>query len=278
MARRGSTRRARIGMAHGAVLTAAGVLLAAAGLTLGGTPAGAVEYGNPAFLGRLSAQAPTGFPVSPAWIDLGHGPVNVTVGVSVANLTDGAQSVPVQFSVHRIMSFQGQNISDGQPGQPGLNFPAGTAQQTVQVLYGSRQNKTFAVPAGQKGRTTLSFSATISTCGYYQIDFSTPKPPYVYLASGFTRALGCEPSSTTTTSTTVMPTTVTTIVPTTVTTARPAPPTTSARVLALTSTAPVAQLPLTGSSPILFVLAGLLVAAGLSLLLLANSRRQDASI
>ena len=166
-------------------------LVTGATLGLGTVAAGAYEHGNPNYLGILSAQAPTGYPVSPASLDLSSGPVTINVSVAVTNLTATDQTVPMNFSVHHILSYQGVDISDGQPGQPGITFPKGSHPQTVQVIYGPKQSGTFTVPAS--GQATVQFSATIGICGYFQIDFNHGDGTghNVHLASGFTRALGC---------------------------------------------------------------------------------------
>ncbi len=170
----------------------AGTLVTLSALTLTTTSvANATEFGNHNYLGILSATPPTGFPVSPNALDLSGGPVTITVSVAVTNLTSSTQVVPMDFSVHHILTYQGQNVSDGQPGQPGLTFPPGSAALTTQVLYGTKQTGTFSIPTSGG---TISFSATFSDCGYYQIDFNhwnATLKKTVLLASGFTRALGC---------------------------------------------------------------------------------------
>jgi hypothetical protein len=170
----------------------AGVAVTLTALTLSTSVAGATEFGNHNYLGILSAQPPTGFPVSPNSFDLSSGPVSFTVSVAVTNLTATTQVVPMDFSIHHILTYQGQDVSDGQPGQPGLTFPTGSAALTTQALYGLKQTGTFTVPASGQG--TISFAATISNCGYYQIDinhWNATLQKTVLLASGFTRALGC---------------------------------------------------------------------------------------
>lgn len=162
-------------------------------LTVTTTVAAATEFGNHNYLGILSAKTPTGFPVSPSALDLSTGPASITVSVSVTNLTTATQVVPMDFSVHHVLTYQGQNVSDGQPGRPGLTFPTGAASLTTQTLYGTKQTGTFTIPAS--ATATISFTATISDCGYYQIDFNhwnAPLKKTVLLASGFTRALGCQ--------------------------------------------------------------------------------------
>jgi hypothetical protein len=172
-----------------AAVGALATLTAASALLLGtASSASAVEWGNPNWQGILAGSAPTGFPVSPAAFDLSSGPANFTVGVSVKNLTSSDQTVSLRLAVHHILTYQGQDISDGQPGQAGITFPKGAAKQTTQTMS-FKEFETFTVPAGATS-FVLNFPATITTCGYYQVDVQTPtgRPS---LAVGFTRALGC---------------------------------------------------------------------------------------
>jgi hypothetical protein len=247
-------------------------LIAGGALALSASAAGAVEYANPAFLSVLQASPPTGFPVSPAALDLSNGPVRIHASVAVTNLTHRRQSTPIQFSVHRILTYQGQDVRDGQPGQPGLTFPVGAAAQTTQVLYLPRAVATLTVRAGTSAHARITFPAVISDCGYYQLDFSTPTAPYSYLASGFTRALGCTSSSvsTTTTPTTLVTTTTTANLPVTVTTLSQA---TTTSVEGVTLNAP-GTLPVTGASPLLPLLSLLCFATGSALLFTAVIHRR----
>src|SRR5579864_4949804 len=59
---------------RGAALIGLGAVMTVAALVVGTVAVGAVEYGNPDYLGILKAQPPTGFPVSPAALDLSKGP------------------------------------------------------------------------------------------------------------------------------------------------------------------------------------------------------------
>ena len=207
-------------------------------LSLGVGTAAANEYGNPDFLGIVKASPPQGFPVSPAFIDLTSGPAHLTFSAQAANLTSSDQSTPIMLSLHRILTFKGQDVSDGQPGQPGISFPAGNVNLVTEALYGPRQTTDLNVPASGQG--TVTYPVVISDCGYYEIDFSTPTTPYTYLAVGFTRALGCTSVTTTTPSST---TTTAAVLPSTTST-------TGSQVLGTvvtTTTAPVAVLPVTGS-------------------------------
>lgn len=167
-------------------------LVAGSALGLHSTAAGATEFGTKNYNGIVSAQPPTGYPVSPAALDISSGPKPVTVTVVVTNLTGVDQTVPMDFSLHHVLTYQGVDVSDGQPGQPGLTFPIGSAKQTTQENYLAKQFGSFFVPAS--GQATISFSSTFSRCGYFQIDFNHTDAVLGkhLLASGFTRVLGCD--------------------------------------------------------------------------------------
>lgn len=208
-------------------------------LSLGVGTASANEYGNPDYLGIVKASPPGGFPVSPAFLDLSAGPAAVTFSVQAANLTSSDQSTPIMLSLHKILTFRGQDVSDGQPGQPGISFPPGNVNEVTEALYGARLTAPLVVPANGEG--TVSFTEDIAACGYYEIDFSSPHTPYTYLAVGFTRTLGCNSVTTTT----AMPTTTTT--PMQVLPATTSPPVVQVLGTQVLPVAPAAQLPVTGA-------------------------------
>jgi hypothetical protein len=242
-------------------------------LAFGAGPASANEYGNPDFLGIVKASPPQGFPVSPAFIDLTSGPAALTFSVQATNLTSSDQSTPIEFSLHHILTFQGQDVSDGQPGQPGISFPAGNVNLVTEELSGSRQTALLKVPANGQG--TVSYPVVMSSCGYFEIDFSTPHTPYTYLAVGFTRALGCTSSVTTTTLRSTTTTTASVLASTT--TSAPATTSTTAgsQVLAteVSTTSAGRLLPVTGSdSRVLVGMAGLLLLVGGACMVAANRR------
>ena len=110
-----------------------GLSALAGALTLGVallTSQGALAGGNPDFEGILSAAQPTGFMSSPDAYDISGGPVTVDFNVVVTNKTNTLQTVALNFSAHHILTYNGVDVSDGQPGQPGITFsgPAGTTQ------------------------------------------------------------------------------------------------------------------------------------------------------
>ena len=159
------------------------------------TSQGALAGGNPDFEGILSAAQPTGFMSSPDAYDISGGPVVVDFDVVVTNKTNTLQTVALNFSAHHILTYNGVDVSDGQPGQPGITFtgPAGTTQALMPGTQSFTQ--TWEADATQ----TLSLTYTFDTCGYYQLDVWAPfngggdsERDRATLASGFIRVLGCE--------------------------------------------------------------------------------------
>jgi hypothetical protein len=192
------------------------------------TSQGVVARGNPDFEGIISAAAPTGFMSSPAAYDVSGGPVTVDFNVAATNLTKSTKSIGLNFSAHHILTYNGVDVSDGQPGQPGITFngPAGTTQA---LMPGSQA---FTVTWGPSATVAISRTYAFDACGYYQIDMWAPFQQgggrnRATLASGFIRVLGCEgrptPTPTLTPTPTVTPTPTPTPTPTTTPTATPTP-------------------------------------------------------
>ena len=181
------------------LLRGAGGLAAAIGaasIAFGAFATSAAAGGNPNFEGILSAAAPTGFMSSPLAYDVSSGPVTVDFDVVATNLTALTQSVGLNFSADHILTYNGVDVSDGQPGQPGITFtgPAGTTQA---VMPGT-QSFTTTWSADQVVDLDLQYS--FDTCGYYQLDIWAPtsggsdgsgQRDRATLASGFIRVLGC---------------------------------------------------------------------------------------
>src|SRR5580692_11503558 len=105
---------------RGLTLKRAGGLAGLAGtLTLVGalvTSQAADAAGNPNFEGIVSAAPPTGFVSSPATYNLSNGSVTVDFNVVARNLTQSTQKVGLHFSADHILTYNGENVADGQPG------------------------------------------------------------------------------------------------------------------------------------------------------------------
>ena len=126
--------------------------------------------GNPSFEGLLSAPSPSGFMSSPASYDISGGPVTVDFDVVATNITNSAHTIALNFSAHHILTYNGVDVSDGQPGQPGITFSGPTG--TTQVLIAGTQQ--FSDTWSPKGTQTLSLTYTFDACGYYQLDVWAP--------------------------------------------------------------------------------------------------------
>ena len=130
----------------------------------------ALAGGNPHFEGILSAAHPTGFMSSPDAYDISGGPVTVNFDVDVTNQRPPPADGRLNFSAHHILTYNGVDVSDGQPGQPGITFsgPAGTTQALMPGTQSFTQ--TWAPDATE----TLSLTYTFDACGYYQLDVWAP--------------------------------------------------------------------------------------------------------
>ena len=185
-------------MTHGRAFTlrrAGGIAGLAGTLTLVGalvTSQAADAAGNPNFERILSAAPPTGFVSSPSAYTLSNGSVTVEFDVAVKNLTEASQTVALNFSADHILTDNGANVADGQPGQAGITFSGPTG--TTQALVAGTQS--FSETWGSNATSTIPLAYTFDACGYYQLDLWAPYKgnegrTHATLASGFVRVLGC---------------------------------------------------------------------------------------
>src|SRR5580704_2302361 len=165
----------------------AGVIAAGAAVVASGVTA--VAGGNPNYLGILAGANPTGYQVSPNAYDISSGPVTVTLDQSVTNITSQTQTVPLSLRVRHILTLNGVDISDGQPGQTGITWTPRLWRSSTQAAVGQTPTISVTVPPKGSAATQLSFSWTFDSCGYFQLDI-TGMPP-ASLGSGFVRVLGC---------------------------------------------------------------------------------------
>lgn len=128
--------------------------------------------GNGNYLGILSSTAPTGYTPSPAWYSLSQGQSLLTFQFNVTNLTGVQQSMNLQLNLDHITFYQGQDVSNG---QPGVINGAVVDGQFSELLATEIQdpNPTFtALSIGPNATQTLHFSRSLPAgqCGYYQVD------------------------------------------------------------------------------------------------------------
>jgi hypothetical protein len=254
---------------------AGGVCVIAGTLTVGVAlfaSQAAMAGGNPHFEGIISAAPPTGFMSSPNAYDISGGPVTVNFDDVATNLTNEPQTIALNFSAHHILTYNGVDVSDGQPGQPGITFTGPTG--TTQALMPGTQS--FSETWAQNGTNTISLTYVFNACGYYQLDvwapFGTGEDNRATLASGFIRVLGCQTGPT--------PTPTPTATPSATATASPSPsggvggatatPTPSSGVQGITST------PSTGAGSGWLTIGALLVIAGAGIFVVGvRGRRVD---
>jgi hypothetical protein len=151
---------------------------------------------NSNYLGLLSAGKPASppFVFSPNFLTMSGGGATIVFQISVNNLTNSPQTLTLNFNVHHVLTYYGIDVSDGQPGQPGITFVKGDAPNTTQVLAGTPQTVTVTFPPSGSGPTTLVFSQTVNICGYFQVDVGQHQglnQVAANLSSGWTRVLGC---------------------------------------------------------------------------------------
>jgi hypothetical protein len=130
---------------------------------------------------------------------LSNGTATVNFDVVVKNLTQSSQTVALHFSADHILTDNGVNVADGQPGQAGITFSGPTG--TTQALVAGTQSFNWSWDANETESIELSY--TFNACGYYQLDLWAPFKgnegrSHATLASGFVRILGCasDPTST----------------------------------------------------------------------------------
>ena len=88
--------------------------------------------------------------------------MTVDFNVAVTNLTATSQTVALNFSAHHILTYNGVDVSDGQPGQPGITFngPAGTTQA---LMPGTQA---FTDTWNPSGTMPLPLPYRFGACGY----------------------------------------------------------------------------------------------------------------
>ena len=171
-----------------------------------GPTAGLAAEGNPNYLGILSSTAPTGFTPSPSWYSLSQGQNLLTFQIDVTNLTDGLRSMNLQLNLDHITVYQGQDVSDGQPGIINGAIVDGQFNEQLATEVQDPSPTFQLLSIGAHATQTLQFSRTLPAgqCGYYQVDVAKQGlTSQTGLAAMEIRVLGC---GTPTISTTPSPT------------------------------------------------------------------------
>jgi hypothetical protein len=173
-----------------------GAVAALTAVSLVAVPASA----NPHFMGELKSSPPLSPPfiTSPAFYDISSHPQTVEFTTKVENLTDHVVTVTVVAGVHHILTYYGQNVADGQPGQPGITFKGSDANNHAftEENYGTPFKMTITVQPKGASPQMVTFKTVMTTCGYFQFDIGKHDHGiHQNLAAGYARVLGCNTSS-----------------------------------------------------------------------------------
>ncbi len=174
-------------------LLGAAVVSVLAAFAIGPT-AGLAAEGNPNYLGILSSTAPTGFTPSPSWYSLSQGQNLLTFQIDVTNLTDGQRSMNLQLNLDHITVYQGQDVSDGQPGVINGAIVDGQFNEQLATEVQDPSPTFQLLSIGAHATQTLHFSRSLPAgqCGYYQVDVAKQGlTSQTGLAAMEIRVLGC---------------------------------------------------------------------------------------
>lgn len=152
--------------------------------------------GNNNYLGILSSTAPTGFTPSPSVYSLAQGQKTLTFNLNVTNLTLETQSMNLQLDLDHITSYPingvQTDISDGQPGVVNGAIVDGQFNETLATEVQDPNGTITPFSIGPGASTTLTFTRTLTACGYYQVDvFKQGLGTQKGLAGFEIRVLGC---------------------------------------------------------------------------------------
>ena len=152
--------------------------------------------GNSNYLGILSSTAPTGFTPSPTPYSLAQGQKTLTFSLNVTNLTGETQSMNLQLNLDHITSYPingvQTDISDGQPGVVNGAIVDGQFNEQLATEVQDPNGTITPFSIGPNATQTLTFTRTLTACGYYQVDVFKQGLASQKGLSGFEiRVLGC---------------------------------------------------------------------------------------
>ncbi len=174
--------------ALGAVLSASVALFMQSGVI--------ASEGNSNYLGILSSTAPTGFTPSPSWYSIAQSQTTLTFNMNVTNLTDGTQAMNLQLNLDHITSYPingvQTDISDGQPGVISGAIVDGQFNEALSTQAQDPGGTITPVSIAPHATVTLTFTRTLTACGYYQVDvFKQGLANQTGLGGFEIRVLGC---------------------------------------------------------------------------------------
>jgi hypothetical protein len=154
--------------------------------------------GNSNYLGILSSTAPSGYKPSPTWYDLSAGQNVVNFQFTVTNKTAEQQSMSLQLNFNHIITYKGQNVSDGQPGVTNGAVVDGQFDETQSTQTQDAAPTFMAFTIAPNATETVHMSRTLGagSCGYYQADVAKAGMMGQKGLVGFeVRVLGCTAST-----------------------------------------------------------------------------------
>jgi hypothetical protein len=170
----------------GAAVAAALAALIVASLTV------LAGEGNPNYLGIISSTAPSGYKPSPTWYDLSKGENTLTFQFDVTNLTNQQQTMNLSLSVDHIITYRGQDVSDGQPGVINGAVLDGHDAPSTQVQDTHPTITTLSIAAHATQTMHMSRTLAAGQCGYFQVDVAKAGLESQKGLIGFAiRVLGC---------------------------------------------------------------------------------------
>lgn len=148
--------------------------------------------GNPNYLGILSSTAPSGYKHSPAWYDLSKGENTFMFQFDVTNLTNEQQTMTLSLGLNHIITYRGQDVSDGQPGVVNGVVIDGQDAPTTQLQDAHPTLTTLTIAAHATQTMHMSRTLAAGQCGYFQFDVAKAGlESQKGLIGGAIRVLGC---------------------------------------------------------------------------------------
>ncbi|HEX7263550.1 MAG TPA: hypothetical protein VF383_05180 [Candidatus Dormibacteraeota bacterium] len=145
--------------------------------------------GNGNYLGILSSTAPSGYIPSPASYTT---PATLSFQFDVTNLTNEQQSMSLGLSVDHIITYNGQDVSDGQPGVINGAVVDGHDAASTQVQDAHPTFTTLSIAPNATQTMHMSRALAAGQCGYFQVDVAKAGLESQKGLIGFAiRVLGC---------------------------------------------------------------------------------------
>jgi hypothetical protein len=145
--------------------------------------------GNANYLGILSSTAPNGYIPSPSSYTT---PATLSFQFDVTNLTNEQQSMSLSLSVDHIITYQGLDVSDGQPGVINGAVVDGHDAPSTQVQDAHPTFTTLSIAPNATQTMHMSRTLAAGQCGYFQVDVAKAGLESQKGLIGFAiRVLGC---------------------------------------------------------------------------------------